>query len=170
VGAPNDLGSIEHLSAEFGGALYLYAWRRLGDRRAAEEVVQDTLLRAWQHASRFDPSRGSVAAWLFTIARNVTNDGLRRRGARPLEVAQLDEVAPLTDSDVDRAIEAWQLAQALRELREEHRTAIVEVHYLGHTIREVAGRHSIPEGTVKSRLYYGLRMLRLRLEEQGVTG
>ena len=80
-----------------------------------------------------------------------------------------DADAPLTDVDVDRALEAWRLAEALRGLSAEHRAAIVEVHYLGFTVREVAARHGLPIGTVKSRLYYGLRALRLRLEEMGVS-
>lgn len=170
MGASNGLiGSIEQLHADYGGPLYLYAWRRLGDRRAAEETVQDTLLRAWRHASRFDPQRGTLAAWLFTIARNVTTDQLRRRGARPTEVAIAEQDVPVTDGDVDRAVEAWQLSEALQTLSAEHREAIVAVHYLGFTVRELAARSGIPPGTVKSRLYYGTRALRLRLEEQGVT-
>lgn len=165
------IGSIEALHDAYAGPLYLYAWRRLGDRRAAEEAVQDTLVRAWRSAGRFDPDRGTLSAWLFTIARNLTTDQLRRRGARPDEVAPLDGAAPpITDGDLDRTLEAWQLAEALDGLSDEHRDAIVEVHYLGYTVREVAARHDIPEGTVKSRLYYGLRALRLRLEEMGVTG
>lgn len=164
------IGSIEQLHADWAGALHLYAWRRLGDPEAAEEVVQDTLLRAWRHADRFDPARGSLPAWLFAIARNVVIDRQRRRGARPREVGPVDEAEPaLTDVDVDRALEAWQLAEALHGLGREHRQAIVEVHYLGFTVREVAEMHDLPVGTVKSRLYYGLRALRLRLEEMGVS-
>lgn len=164
------IASIEQLHRDFAGPLYLYAWRRLGDRRAAEEAVQDTLVKAWRHAGRYDPDRGTLPAWLFTIARNVTTDRLRRRGARPDEVASIDDVAPpLSDGDVDRTLEAWQLSEALHGLSPEHREAIVEVHYLGFTVREVAERHDLPPGTVKSRLYYGLRALRLRLEEMGVT-
>jgi RNA polymerase sigma-70 factor, ECF subfamily len=164
------IGSIEELYDAFAGPLYLYAWRRLGDRGAAEEAVQDTLVRAWRHAHRFNPERGSLPAWLFAIARNVATDRLRRRAARPGEDAPLTEMdVPLSDGDVDRALEAWQLAEALAGLSREHREAIVQVHYLGFTVREAATRTGVPEGTVKSRLYYGLRALRLRLEEMGVV-
>jgi RNA polymerase sigma-70 factor, ECF subfamily len=167
---PESIGSIEQLHERYAGPLYLYAWRRLDDRQAAEETVQDTLLRAWRHAARFDPSRGSLPAWLFTIARNLTNDRLRRLGRRPTETRLADAaVAGLSDGEIDRALEAWQLAEALRALSDHHRLAILEVHYLGFTVQEVAERHGIPEGTVKSRLYYGLRTLRLRLEEKGMT-
>jgi len=142
------ISSIEQLHERYAGPLYLYAWRRLGDREAAEEAVQDALVRAWQHAGRFDPERGSLSSWLFTITRNLTNDRLRRRDHRPEETAYGEEHGALSD---------------------EHRLAIIEVHYLGFTIREVADRHGIPEGTVKSRVYYGLRTLRLQLEEKGMT-
>ncbi len=167
--------SIEELHERYAGPLYLYAWRRLGDRQAAEETVQDALVRAWQHAERFDPERGSLSSWLFTITRNLTNDHLRRRDHRPVETALAEatpsgeEATALTDGDIDRTLEAWQLAEALGALSDEHRLAIIEVHYLGFTVREVAERHGIPEGTVKSRVYYGLRNLRLRLEEKGMT-
>lgn len=167
---PEAIGSIEHLHERYAGPLYLLAWRRLGDRRGAEEVVQDTLLRAWRNADRFDPARGSLAAWLFTIAGNLATDQLRRRDRRPAEVL-LDDTASddPTDGDIDRVLEAWQLAEALRQLSDEHRVAIVEVHYLGFSVRDVADRHDVPVGTVKSRLYYGLRSLRLLLEEKGTT-
>jgi RNA polymerase sigma-70 factor, ECF subfamily len=163
--------TIEELQASFSGPLYLYALRRLGDRQAAEEVVQDTLLAAWRHADRYDPDRGSVATWLFSIARNLTVDRGRRRSARPrLVAAAVDRPDRSVVTDAERALEAWQLSEAIASLSLEHREAIVEVHYLGYTVREAAARLGVPEGTVKSRLYYGIRALRLRLEELGVVG
>lgn len=167
------VGSIEQLHDAYAGALYLYAWRRLGDPGAAEEAVQDTLLRAWRHVHQFDPARGTVAAWLFGIARNVTVDWYRRQSVRPPLVGAIDDDqaadGDLTEAEVERTLEAWQLAEALHGLSQQHRDAVVEVHYLGYSVREVAERHDLPTGTVKSRLYYGLRALRLRLEEMGVT-
>lgn len=177
MAAPADrIASIEQLHDAYAGALYLYARRRTGDPEAAEEAVQDTLVRAWRHLDRFDPTRGSMATWLFAIARNVTVDQDRRRRARPRLVGSEEPTgadAPVgavpVEAEVERTLEAWQLAEALHGLSPEHRDAIVEVHYLGFTVREVADHHDLPVGTVKSRLYYGLRALRLRLEEMGVT-
>lgn len=164
------LGSVEQLHARFAGPLFVFAMRLLADPEAAEEVVQDTIVRAWRHADRFDPDRGSLPTWLFTIARNLTIDRNRRTAARPRAVATLDEVdPPLSDAAVDRALEAWQMASALRGLSEEHRAVIVEAYYRGHTVNEIATRFGIPPGTVKSRLFYGLRALRLELEEMGVV-
>ena len=166
--------TLEQMHERFAGPLFVYAWRRLGDRQAAEEVVQDTLTAAWRHADRFDAGRGSVSGWLFAIARNLTIDHGRRRMARPLVVVPLepgDDLDPEElSSEVDRAVEAWQLADALAALSPQHREAIVKVHYLGFSVREAAAHLAVPEGTVKSRLYYGLRALRLRLEEMGVIG
>lgn len=164
------LTSIEELHAGYAGPLFVFALRRLGDRRSAEEAVQDTLVRAWRHASRFDPERGTLSAWLFTIARNVTTDRLRRQGVRPESPADVGDDVELSEADIDRAIEAWQLAEALHALSSEHREAILTVHYLGFTVHEAAERLDLPEGTVKSRVFYGLKALRLHLEEQGVTG
>lgn len=169
------LRSLAELQQEFTGPLHAFALRRLGDRRAAEEVVQDTLLRAWRHADRFDPARGSEAAWLFTIAGNLVIDRLRRREARPVVAGRPpdpDTTTPWSadDAEVDRILETWQLADALATLSDDHRAAIVLCHHRGHSVAEAAGLLGVPEGTVKSRVYYGLRALRLRLEEQGVMG
>lgn len=171
--------TIEQWHRDYAGALFVFALRRLQDRGAAEEVVQDTLVRAWRSRD-YDPARGSVDAWLFTIANRLVIDQYRRRGARPrttgttpedaLDGRGLAPDAPLTDGDVDRAIEAWQLADALRGLSADHRDAVVMVHYEGLTVRETASRLDVPEGTVKSRVYYGLRSLRLHLEEAEVMG
>lgn len=162
--------TIEDLQAAYAGPLFVYALRRLGDRGAAEEVVQDTLVKAWQAADRYDPARGTHAAWLFTIARNLVTDRHRRAAARPRSAAaKAEDAEPLTDGDVDRAIEAWQLADALTRLSPEHREAIVLIHYQGYSVADAATRLGVPAGTVKSRVYYGLRALRLQLEEAGVV-
>lgn len=172
MGRETRIGShtVEDLHAAFAGPLLVYVLRRVGDRQAAEEIVQDTLVRAWRHADRFDADRGALAGWLFTIARNLTVDLARRRDARPRLVRTTEGgQPPPTDAEVERALEAWQLAEALSELSDEHREAILQVHYLGYSVREAAETLGVPEGTVKSRLYYGLRALRLRMEEMGVV-
>ncbi len=165
-----DSATVEELQAAYGGALFVYAMRRLGDREAAEEVVQDTLVRAWRAGDRYDPSRGSLGTWLFAIARNLVTDRYRRHAVRPHEVRTVEEDdEPLTDGDVERAIETWQIADGLAGLSSEHREAIVLVHYRGHTVVEAAELLGVPVGTVKSRVFYGLRALRLALEEAGVV-
>lgn len=170
------LRSLASLHDEYAGPLHAFARRRLGSREAAEEVVQDTLLRAWRHRDRFDPDRSSEVTWLFAIARNLVIDRLRRRSARPMAVEEevdehLDDRVAVDrgdDLEVDRLLETWQLAQALAGLSDKHLEAIVLCHYRGHSVAEAAALLEVPEGTVKSRVYYGLRALRLQLEEQGV--
>ena len=174
VVSADDTGRIQQdvaqLHDRWAGPLYVFALRLVGDREAAEEVVQDTLVRLWRTADRFDPTRGSLETWVFTIARNCATDRLRRRAARPRVTADLQEApAQPSPAEVDRALEAWVLGEALQGLSPEHREAIVEVHYRGRTVRETAALLDLPEGTVKSRVYYGLRNLRLHLEERGVV-
>ena len=161
------LGSVRELHDLYAGPLYVFAYRRLADQQAAEEVVQDTLVQAWRHASRYDAERGPIEAWLFTIARNLVVDHQRRRSVRP-QTSPLPSSMTVTDNEIDRMLETWQVADALAGLSEPHREAILACHYRGHTVAEAAALLDVPPGTIKSRLYYGLRALRLRLEEMGV--
>ena len=154
------------LSGAYSGALFSYAFRATGDRQRAEDVVQETLARAWERADRFDPSRGSAGAWLFTIARNLLIDGWRAEAARP-RLAPIGETdVPLGVDEVDRALEAWQMAEALRRLSPEHRTVIVETYYGARSVASTAARLGIPEGTVKSRVRLALGKLETLLDRQ----
>lgn len=165
----DDEALLRGLLDEHGRALFGYATRLTGDAELAEDVVQETLIRAWKHAGSLDPSRGPLRPWLFTVARHIVIDQVRARSARPQE---LDEaalaLAPATD-DIERAVETWTVAEALATLSPEHRTVLLETYYRGSSVSEAAERLGIPAGTVKSRTFYALRALRLRLEERGVT-
>jgi RNA polymerase sigma-70 factor (ECF subfamily) len=170
-GVGDDDGDLlRALHAEYGDALYAYALRLSGgDRQRAEDLVQETMLRAWQHPEALDPGRGSVRGWLFTTARNLSIDAWRRRAARVGEViTDSPPELPATD-DTDRAVESWLVAEALSHLSHSHRQVLVECFYQGHSVAEAATKLGVPAGTVKSRTYYALRSLRLALEELGVT-
>ena len=147
-----------------GGELYGYARRSLGDPRAAEDVVQETFIRAWRARERFDTGLGTLRTWLFTIARRVVIDHARARAIRQTEPLHADVAV---EDDVENAMVGWQVEEALRRLRPDHRQVLVETYYRGRSGREVAEELGIPEGTVRSRLFYGLRTLRLALEEMG---
>jgi len=150
------------------GELFRFALRSLGDRGMAEEVVQETFLRAWRAADRFDPDLSSLRTWLFAIGRNVVIDLSRARAARPPLAADVAAVEPSAGDDpIERALAAWQVEEALRRISEHHRTALVETYYRARSYPEVAAELGIPEGTLRSRVYYGLRALRLALEEMG---
>ncbi|TDX04054.1 sigma-70 family RNA polymerase sigma factor [Kribbella sp. VKM Ac-2566] len=143
-------------------------WSVSGDHQYAEDVVQETMLRAWRTSPALDPD--GAGPWLFTVARNLVISGHRRRTARPAEVPIADRELASADDDIDRVLEAWQVAEVLRGLSRNHRQVIIELFYRRRTVAEVADRLGIPIGTVKSRSFYALQALRVALEERGVTG
>ncbi len=146
------------------GELYGFAFRALGDQGLAEEVVQDTFLRAWRAGRRFDPGIASLRAWLFAILRNGIIDADRARRVRP-GVALTADVA-IADN-IDALLRSWVVEEALRRLTDEHRQAVVEVYYQGRSAVDVAAASGVPAATVRSRLFYGLKALRLSLDELG---
>ena len=166
----DDADLLRALHAEHGDALYAHAVRLCGgDRQRAEDLVQETLLRAWRHPEALDPERGSVRAWLFTTARHLAIDFWRRRSVRVSEVVTDVLPEPSTVDETDRAVEAWTVAEALARLSPAHREVLLECFYRGRSVAEAAARLGVPPGTVKSRTHYALRSLRLALEELGVT-
>lgn len=161
--------AARQLYRAYGRELYGFAVRRLGDPGAAEELVQDVFVRAWRHAGDYEAARGSVRTWLYGIARNAIVDAERRRGRRPALGAGDGGDAPSGDEPVERALLGWQVQHAFSRLTPEHREVILLAHVQGLRLREIAEAKGLAEGTVKSRLYYGLRSMRLALEELGVT-
>jgi RNA polymerase sigma-70 factor (ECF subfamily) len=149
--------------AAHAGELYGFAVRSLDDPGLAEEAVQETFLRAWRAGDRFDPEIGSLRTWLFAILRNVVIDLGRARSVRP-RVAE-GGIEPSVEP-LDEALLAWQVEEAMRRIGDDHRV-LVETYYRGRPYAEVAAELGVPEGTVKSRVYYGLRALRVVLEEMG---
>jgi RNA polymerase sigma-70 factor (ECF subfamily) len=104
------------------------------------------------------------------VARHLVVDSERARRARPAEVAETALGAIPVDDGVDRALVAQLVAEAIETLSPEHRAAVVETYFRGHSVAEAAGALGVPAGTVKSRTYYALRALRLALEERGISG
>jgi RNA polymerase sigma-70 factor (ECF subfamily) len=155
---------VREAYAAHAGELYGFATRSLGDSGLAEEAVQETFLRAWRAGKRFDPEIGSLRTWLFAILRNVVIDLGRARAARPT-VAEGD-VEPSVEP-IEETLLAWQLEEAMRRIGDQHRRILVETYYRGRPYAEVATELGIPVGTVKSRVYYALRALRIALEEIG---
>ena len=153
----------------YGGELYGFTLNALGDRGAAEEIVQEVFLRAWRNAGRYDPERAAVRTWLYQIARNAIIDSRRRAAVRP----GLPQHEPVDDREgrasLEQAMLGWQVAAALERLTPEHRQMIRMAQFRGLTMREIAAHTGLPLGTVKSRTWYALRSLRLVLEEMGVT-
>jgi RNA polymerase sigma-70 factor (ECF subfamily) len=170
-----DESGIRAAYSAHAGEMFGFAVRSLNDRGLAEEAVQEAFVRAWRFGERFDPELGTVRTWLFAILRHVVIDIARRRTIWPLPVPDeaiqraVDGVASQEDQ-LEQALLAWQIEEALRRIGEDHRTAVLETYFRGRPYAEVAAELGIPEGTVKSRVYYALRALRLALEEMGWDG
>lgn len=155
---------------EHAGALWSYCLHLTrGTPGRAEDVAQETLLRAWQHPAVLDRSPTQTRAWLFRVAHNLVIDEWRRSSTRPAIATDPQEMHDRVEDVTDQLLQSWLVADALRSLSAEHRTALVECYYGGRTVPDAAQHLGVPEGTVKSRLHYGLRALRLALAERGVT-
>lgn len=150
-------------------AIYGFALQRLGDRGLAEDLVQDVFTRVWRSAGDFDRRQGSFRAWLYAIARHAVIDMERRRAVRPPLAAEGRAAIEPAAEPIEQAMLRWQIRLALARLTPEHREVIRLVRFEALTLAEAAQRTGLPLGTVKSRLSYALRALRLALEEAGVV-
>jgi len=150
----------------YSGELYGFALRALGDSGHAEDAVQETFVRAWRAGHRFDPNLASLRAWLFAILRNVIIDAARASAARPgLDSRTAVDVA--TADEIDGLLKAWIVDEALARLTIDHRHAVTQVYYQGRSAADVAAELEVPAATIRSRLFYGLKALRLSLDELG---
>ncbi|MFE6946596.1 sigma-70 family RNA polymerase sigma factor [Streptomyces chartreusis] len=157
------------LHNEHYDVLISFALRYVHSREQAEDVVQETLLRAWRNVNKIQPGSASVRSYLFTIARNVITDTWRAAQRRPQLVSDNGAIEAVPSSDdVESALEGQLVAAALERLSPEHRMVIQALYYDGLTVAETALRMTVPEGTVKSRAYYAVRNLRAAFEELGV--
>lgn len=131
-----------------------------GNRPASEDMLQETLLRAWQNIDKIPADPTSLRPWLFTVARRVSIDANRAKHARPIEVTMTDKVREPIGPDLsDQVTSIHTIRSVLPHLTPEHRAILVELYYRGSTTREAAHNLGIPEGTVKSRAHYALRSL-----------
>jgi RNA polymerase sigma-70 factor (ECF subfamily) len=166
-----EAAAVRTLYDEHAAVLWRYAMRLTGDRARAEDVVQETLLRAWQHPEVAEDSERSARAWLFTVARNMIIDERRSSRFRN-EVSLLDGSAvpeQASSDEVNSALDRMLLSEALAQLSPDHRAVIRRSYYLGWTTTQIADDLGIAEGTVKSRLHYAVRAMRLALQEMGVA-
>ncbi|HVY10003.1 MAG TPA: sigma-70 family RNA polymerase sigma factor [Mycobacteriales bacterium] len=165
-----DESALRELYDAHAGALLAYAMRLTGgDRGRAEDVVQETMLRAWRHRDSLDEDKGPIRPWLFTVAHRVAIDAYRARSARPQEVGDSVLHAVPTADDIDARLDRLLISDAMMALSAEHRTVLVETYYKGRSVAEAADVLGVPPGTVKSRTFYALRALKLALAERGVT-
>lgn len=162
--AQGDERALLTLYDRYAPRVFGLALRILGERMAAEEVTQDTFLKAWTRARSYSPARGKVLSWLLTIARRTALDRLRLDKRRP------DRDNPLDPEDLWRGLadprsateeSRWRaLHFALLDLPAEQRQVIALAYFYGMSQREIAGYLGLPIGTVKTRLRLGMEKLR----------
>jgi len=161
--AAGDNDALRELYDRFGSIVFGMAMRVVGDRQAAEECTQDTLLSVWRGAKGYDPRRAAVSTWMITIARNRAVDLVRRRAARPsdpvAEIERSDESPDVADV-VAAADTSLRVATALAELPHPQREVIVLAYFHGLSHNEIAERLGLPLGTVKGRARLALDRLR----------
>ncbi len=161
---------ITELYRQYRVPLLAYVLRlTAGDRQLAEDVVQETMVRAWRQADQLDRNEPSLMPWLATVARRIVIDTSRRGKARPTETGDsMLENVPVNDS-TEELLRKMVVAEALQTLSPAHREVLNETILRDRTVNEAAEILGIPPGTVKSRVYYALKALRLVLAEKGVS-
>ena len=142
-----------------------------GDRHRAEDILQEALLRAWQHPECVARGTERSRPWLLTVARRIAIDQYRMQAARAQEVMA---EAPVEQSEVndpfDELVAACDMREVLAELQPHHRDVLIELHLNDRSVAEAAVVLGIPAGTVKSRHYYAIRALRPVLESYDMAG
>ncbi len=140
----------------------------LSDPHQAEDIAQETILRAWCKSDTLSSERGSLGGWLATVARNVTLDHLRARRTRPTELIEActDEAAWSVADHTEQTVKSALVSAALTKVTANDRAVLYHVYFADQTCTKAAAELGIPVGTVKSRLYHALRRLRLAIEEE----
>jgi len=159
--------ALQELHDRYASKLWWFAMRRTHDRQLSEDIVQEVLLRAWKDPGLGQRDQAAARAWLFTASRNLIID--RWRSAASRHEQRMDPPEESAEDSTSVVLDRWLIADALASLPVEQRSVINAANYEGRSIADISARLRIPEGTVKSRLHYGLRTLRLALQEKGVT-
>ena len=165
---PTDDGDLlRNLHDQHAGALWSYVVGLTnGDRAHAQDVVQETMLRAWRNPKVLEQASGSARGWLFTVAKRIVIDDWRTARSRRERVT--DELPErLTVDEAEATVDRYVVRAALQKLSPEHRAVLHECYFRGSSVGEAAVALGIPPGTVKSRTHYAMRALKLALEEMG---
>jgi RNA polymerase sigma-70 factor (ECF subfamily) len=164
---PHDSDQLRALHDEHAHALWSYVVKLTGgDRSKAQDVVQETLLRAWRNLAGLDLGGGSGRAWLFTVAKRIVIDEWRAARRRPAVVT--DQVPEQSVEDTaQQTVNRLLVLSALRTLSTEHREVLFECYFRGASVAEAAKTLGVPAGTVKSRTHYALHALRQAIDAVG---
>ncbi len=164
----DDAARLGALYDAHAAPIWRYVVHLTGDRAAADDVVQETLLRAWRTPRILAEEPEATRSWMYTVARHLVIDEARS-AHHQREVTVADTPDSAVRDATDSLFDAMLIEEALATLTAAHRDVVVRAYYRGLSVAEIAQDLTVPEGTVKSRLHYGLRALRLALQEKGVT-
>lgn len=160
--------ALQELHDRHASELWRFAMRRTHDRELSEDIVQEVLLRAWKDPSLGQRDQAAARNWLFTASRNLIID--RWRSAPSRHEQRMEDPPEESAGDATSVVlDRWLIAEALGSLSMEQRSVINAAYYEGRSVADISARLRIPEGTVESRLHYGLRTLRLAVQVKGVT-
>jgi RNA polymerase sigma-70 factor (ECF subfamily) len=163
--SPDD--ALRDLYAQHGAALLAYAERFTADRGRAEDIVQETFLRAWRHLPRLMADDRPIRPWLLRVARRLLIDAARAARVRP-QIFD-DDAEPVIDGGYDRMLDQTVLIDAVRQLSPAHQQIVIETFFVGTPMHLTAARLGMPSGTARSRLHYALGYLRRQLDTRGAA-
>jgi RNA polymerase sigma-70 factor, ECF subfamily len=161
--------AIRQLYSDHAEALYGYVRRFCPDRASADDIVQETFIRAWRHLRQLRADGRPVRPWLFRVVRKLLTDADRAARSRPVTVPASPAEDQPDDSGLGQVLDRQLVADALRHLSPAHQMVLVERFYRGGSTAAVARQLGIPAGTARSRLHYALEALRRQLEDQRAT-
>jgi RNA polymerase sigma-70 factor (ECF subfamily) len=156
---------LRELYSHYAKALHGYVEQFCPDRSSADDIVQETFIRAWRHLPQLSADDRPIRPWLFRVARNLLIDANRAARARPVTVPEQPAGEAGTDSGLEEILDRQLVSAALRHLSPAHQSVLVETFYRGATTAAVARELGIPHGTARSRLHYALDALRKQLQE-----
>ena len=161
--------AVRELYSRYAQALHRYVERFCPDSASADDIVQETFIRAWRHLPQLTANDQLAGPWLFRVARNLLTDADRAARSRPITVEAQPDLDIRHDTGFDQVMDRQLVIDALRHLSPAHRTVLVETFYRGGTTATVARQLGIPHGTARSRLHYALHALRQQLQDHGTT-
>lgn len=166
-----ETGAMRLLYSQHAAALWRYACRFTGDSTRAQDVVQETLRRAWQSSEVVNGNERSTRAWLFTVARDMIVDHRGAGGFRNGVISPdgSEPTEPTHHGEVNSVLDRSLVTDAIAQLPAEHREVVRRAYYHGWTTAQISADLGIAEDTVKSRLHHALRTLRQTLQQMGVA-
>jgi RNA polymerase sigma-70 factor, ECF subfamily len=165
-GLPGDPdAAIRQLYSHYASALHAYVEQFCPDRASADDIVQETFIRAFRHLTQLSADDRPIRPWLYRVARNLLIDANRAAQARPVTAPEQPAGEAGTDSGLEEILDRQLVSAALAHLSPAHQSVLVETFYRGGTMAAVARELGIPHGTARSRLHYALDALRKQLQE-----